>query len=71
MCKSKKKNDTIYDQHITCFARRDHIFEEMGRLKFKSSKIHSIKTNSQKQAYELYKIYHVSFAGLTGEDSRV
>jgi len=63
---NQKQNDTIYDQHITCFAGRDHIFEEMEGLKFKINAKSFYQTNSQ-QAYELYKITR-DFAGLTGEE---
>ncbi|MBU2996607.1 23S rRNA (uracil(1939)-C(5))-methyltransferase RlmD [Cellulophaga baltica] len=63
---NSKKNDTIYDQDIICFAGRDHIFEEMEGLKFKINAKSFYQTNS-KQAYELYKITR-DFAGLTGEE---
>ena len=63
---NQKQNDTIYDQHIICFAGRDHIFEEMEGLQFKINAKSFYQTNSQ-QAYELYKITR-DFAGLTGEE---
>lgn len=61
-----KGNDTIYDQDVICFAGRDHIFEEMGGLKFKINAKSFYQTNSE-QAYELYKITR-DFAGLTGDE---
>jgi len=63
---NQKKNDTIYDQQIHCFAGRDHIFEEMEGLQFKINAKSFYQTNSD-QAYELYKITR-DFAGLTGNE---
>lgn len=63
---NQKHNDTIYDQHIICYAGRDHIFEEMEGLRFKINAKSFYQTNSA-QAYELYKVTR-DFAGLTGEE---
>ena len=63
---NEKKNDTIYDQEVICYAGRDHIFEEMEGLQFKITAKSFYQTNSD-QAYELYKITR-DFAGLTGEE---
>ncbi|WP_405416041.1 23S rRNA (uracil(1939)-C(5))-methyltransferase RlmD [Maribacter sp. Asnod1-A12] len=61
-----KQNDTIYDQEISCFSGRDHIFEEMEGLKFKINAKSFYQTNSE-QAYELYKITR-NFADLKGNE---
>jgi 23S rRNA (uracil1939-C5)-methyltransferase len=61
-----KANDTIYDQDVTCYAGRDHIFEEMEGLQFKITAKSFYQTNSE-QAFELYKRTR-DFAGLTGEE---
>lgn len=63
---NQKKNDTIFDQDIHCFAGRDHIFEEMEGLRFKIGAKSFYQTNSA-QAYELYKITR-EFASLTGNE---
>lgn len=63
---NQKKNDTIFDQDIEIFAGRDHIFEEMGELKFKIGAKSFYQTNSL-QAHELYKVAR-DFAGLTGDE---
>ncbi|MCL4155473.1 UNVERIFIED_CONTAM: hypothetical protein GTU68_022705 [Idotea baltica] len=63
---NSKKNDTIYDQEIICYAGRDHIFEEMEGLQFKINAKSFYQTNSA-QAYELYKITR-DFAGLNGDE---
>ncbi|MEC8832526.1 MAG: 23S rRNA (uracil(1939)-C(5))-methyltransferase RlmD [Bacteroidota bacterium] len=63
---NSKGNDTIYDQDVTCFAGRDHIFEEMEGLQFKINAKSFYQTNSA-QAYELYKVTR-EFAGLTGDE---
>ena len=63
---NQKQNDTIYDQDIHCFTRRDHIYEEMEGLQFKINAKSFYQTNSE-QAYELYKITR-DFAGLTGNE---
>lgn len=63
---NQKQNDTIYDQEITCFFGRDHIFEEMEGMRFKINAKSFYQTNSQ-QAYELYKVTR-DLAGLTGNE---
>jgi len=63
---NQKANDTIYDQHITCYAGRDHIIEEMEGLQFKINAKSFYQTNSE-QAYTLYKITR-DFAGLSGHE---
>jgi len=63
---NQKKNDTIFDQDIHCFAGRDHIFEEMEGLRFKVGAKSFYQTNSA-QAYELYKITR-EFAALKGNE---
>jgi 23S rRNA (uracil1939-C5)-methyltransferase len=61
-----KKNDTIFDQEVICFAGEDHIMENMEGIHFKIGPKSFYQTNSD-QAYELYKITR-DFAGLTGEE---
>lgn len=63
---NQKKNDTIFDQEIHCYAGRDHIFEEMEGLRFKVSAKSFYQTNSE-QAYELYKIAR-EFADFKGNE---
>lgn len=63
---NQKKNDTIFDQDIHCYAGRDHIFEEMEGLRFKVGAKSFYQTNSA-QAYELYKITK-EFAELRGDE---
>jgi len=63
---NQKRNDTIFDQDLVCFAGRDHIFEEMEGLKFKIGAKSFYQTNSA-QAYELYKITR-NMAGLNAND---
>lgn len=63
---NQKKNDTIFDQDIHCYAGRDHIFEEMEGLRFKVGAKSFYQTNSA-QAYELYKITR-EFAELRGDE---
>lgn len=63
---NQKKNDTIFDQEIHCFAGRDHIFEEMEGLRFKVGAKSFYQTNSV-QAYELYKIAR-EFAAIEGNE---
>lgn len=63
---NQKRNDTIFDQDIVCYAGRDHIFEEMEGLKFKIGAKSFYQTNSA-QAYELYKITR-NMAGLNAND---
>ncbi|HLW49712.1 MAG TPA: 23S rRNA (uracil(1939)-C(5))-methyltransferase RlmD [Sphingobacteriaceae bacterium] len=63
---NQKKNDTIFDQDIHCFAGRDHIFEEMEGLRFKVGAKSFYQTNSA-QAYELYKTTR-EFAAIQGNE---
>ncbi len=59
-----KANDTIYDQEVICFSGRDHIFEEMGELRFKINAKSFYQTNSR-QAHLLYRTVR-DFADLQG-----
>ncbi len=61
-----KMNDTIGDQVIEAYYKKDHILEEMEGLKFRISPKSFYQTNSE-QAYELYKITR-DFAALTGTE---
>ncbi len=64
---NQKKNDTILDQEIICYAGRNHIREEMEGLSFIIGPKSFYQTNSV-QAYELYKVAR-DFAELTGEET--
>lgn len=59
-----KKNETLYDQDILCYAGRDHIFEQLEDLRFKIGPKSFFQTNS----YQALKLYQVAreFAGLEG-----
>lgn len=61
-----KMNDTISDQLIKAYHKKDHIIEEMEGLKFRISPKSFYQTNSE-QAYTLYKIAR-DYAGLTGNE---
>jgi len=61
-----KGNDTITDLEIHVFKGNDHIFEQMGDLKFKIGAKSFYQTNSE-QAHELYKLAS-EYAGLTGKE---
>lgn len=61
-----KANDTITDQEVITWSGRDHIFEEMDRLKFKIGPKSFYQTNSE-QAYHLYKVAR-QFANLSGDE---
>ena len=61
-----KANDTINDLDVSCYAGRDHIFEQMEDLKFKIGPKSFFQTNSH-QALNLYKIVR-EFAALTGDE---
>ena len=63
---NKKGNDTILDLEINCFSGQDHIFEEMGDLRFKIGAKSFFQTNTA-QALELYRTV-LDFASLTGSD---
>ncbi len=64
---NQKKNDTILDQEIICFAGNDHIREEMEGLQFIIGPKSFYQTNSA-QAYKLYQVAR-NFAQLTGEET--
>ncbi len=61
-----KRNDTINDLDIKCFAGKDHIIEQMEDLQFKVGPKSFYQTNSL-QAYKLYKKTR-EFAQLTGNE---
>lgn len=61
-----KKNDTIGDLDVHLFSGRDHIFEQLGNLKFKIGPKSFFQTNTL-QALELYKITQ-KFADLKGNE---
>ncbi len=61
-----KGNDTFFGLDIKTYHGRDHILENMEKLRFKISPKSFYQTNSD-QAYELYKITR-DFAGLTGNE---
>ncbi|MBI2270798.1 MAG: 23S rRNA (uracil(1939)-C(5))-methyltransferase RlmD [Bacteroidetes bacterium] len=61
-----KMNDTINDQLIKAYHKKDHIIEEMEGLKFRISPKSFYQTNSE-QAYTLYKITR-DYAELTGNE---
>ncbi len=63
---NEKRNDTIGDQEVICFAGNSYIEEEMEGLKFRINPKSFYQTNSL-QAYELYKVAR-EFAGLTGDE---
>lgn len=63
---NQKKNDTILDQELICYAGRDHIFEEMEGLRFKIGAKSFYQTNPA-QAHALYRVA-LRFAGLTGSE---
>ncbi len=62
-----KGNDTLYDQNIEVYHGRDHIFEELGDLKFKIGPKSFFQTNTR-QAYALYKVAK-DFAALKGNET--
>ena len=64
---NQKANDSIADQEPILWSGRDHIFEEMGGLRFKIGAKSFFQTNSR-QAYNLYKVVR-SFAQLTGVET--
>lgn len=61
-----KCNDTIGDLDVCTYFGTDHIYEEMGNLRFKVGPKSFYQTNSL-QAYELYKVAR-EFASLTGNE---
>ena len=61
-----KKNDTLYDQDIKCFAGNDFIIENLDGLDFKIGPKSFFQTNS-KQAEHLYN-KALEFAGITNND---
>ena len=63
---NEKKNDTIGDLDIECYAGNDHIMEEMEGIQFKIGPKSFYQTNSE-QAYNLYKIAR-EYAELKGDE---
>jgi len=68
---NQKKNDTIFDQEVHCYAGKDHIFEKMQldngqEVKFKIGLKSFYQTNSV-QAQNLYQITK-DFADLQGNE---
>lgn len=61
-----KGNDSLYDQHINCYAGVPYIMEEMEGLQFKIGAKTFYQTNAA-QAYALYKIVR-EFAQLQSDD---
>lgn len=64
---NEKKNDSITDQEVICYAGKDHIVEEMEGLKFKIGPKSFYQTNSE-QAYRLYSVAR-AFAALQGHET--
>ncbi|MBN2699289.1 MAG: 23S rRNA (uracil(1939)-C(5))-methyltransferase RlmD [Bacteroidales bacterium] len=62
-----KKNETLYDLEIKTYAGKDHIFEQMGDLKFKIGPKSFFQTNSG-QAIKLLRTT-AEFAGLEGHET--
>ncbi len=63
---NRKLNDTIGDLDVLCYKGQDHIFEQMGDLRFKIGPKSFYQTNSA-QAYNLYKVAR-EFAELRGDE---
>lgn len=69
---NEKRNDTIGDQEVVCFAGKDHLLEEMPaydkkqKLQFKIGPKSFYQTNSE-QAHRLYQVAG-DFAQLSGEE---
>ena len=61
-----KLNDTFNDLEVRLFSGRDHIIEEMGRLKFRIGPKSFFQTNTA-QAEKLYNVA-AGFADLKGEE---
>ena len=61
-----KRNDSLGDREVACFAGRDHIFEEMEGLRFKIGAKSFFQTNVE-QACKLYGIVR-SLAQLSGSE---
>jgi len=60
-----KKNETLYDQEILTWSGRDHIFEQLEKLKFKIGPKSFFQTNSY-QALRLYQVAR-EFADMDGD----
>lgn len=63
---NKKLNDSYTDLEPLLFKGKDHIYEQMGKLKFKIGAKSFYQTNSE-QAFNLYKVTE-EFAALTGNE---
>ena len=63
---NQKHNDSISDQEILLFRGNDHIFETMGKLRFKIGPKSFYQTNSE-QALNLYNITK-DFANISNND---
>lgn len=61
-----KKNDSIFDQDFQLYYGKDHIVENLGKLKFRIGPKSFFQTNS-KQAERLYEIAK-AFCNLTGKE---
>lgn len=63
---NQKFNDTFSDLPVHCFSGKDHIFLEMGDLRFKVGPKSFYQTNTE-QAYVLYSVVR-DFAALTEKE---
>jgi 23S rRNA (uracil1939-C5)-methyltransferase len=61
-----KMNDTIYDQEVVTFYGKNHIIEQLGKVRYKISTKSFFQTNS-KQAKRLYDIVK-DFGNFTKQD---
>ena len=61
-----KKNDSISNLEIHCYAGKDHIMERLGELEFKIGPKSFFQTNSE-QTFQLYS-KTLEFAALTGKE---
>ena len=62
-----KRNDTVFDLPVHTYAGRDHIFEQLGSVRYKVSPKSFFQTNTA-QALELYRIV-ANFADLKGSEN--
>jgi 23S rRNA (uracil1939-C5)-methyltransferase len=63
---NEKKNDSLFDQEIECYAGNDFIVEQLGDLKFKIGPKSFFQTNSE-QAKSLYS-NAIEFASIRKDD---